>query len=595
VKNTYYLWKEEYLGKCLVPEKDVVTSVLEKVIEKAIRDRVQIKRHLKALRKLTTKCLEHLSATSLRDNLLLCIKSNLRTIMRCVTADLQFPKKICHYIGEVDKAICDYLKDLNYSNIVDPEDFDLPLKVTASNLYSQMAEYLRNRYSPALDEIDMVRPYFNSHHLLTPTTQKISASNRSKNTAKVLSTYPIFSQCQREYFLDISNLTNQMNLNEFNATFNRNFLERRMKELINREKNRGELSIIQDKTIKNNADFTRSEFHEYEKHMDAFKPGTTETFRKLIDEVILTETRSMEQDLKAVLKKAIQQDFEQHVWRSSLPTMHLHKIGSAVEYIASLRLTQCSLCRTFRNQSLEESVLGGSKEEHHDIGWQFEHIGRSYVVIERTRITANACSSLVQIETGANNYLKLSYKIQNLLNSCGKYSNGNIVLWIRQILTGDKALEFDDSILPKARHDLTLFLVQLAHLFVGTESIRFPAALVQSQMIMDLIEGNHLTWSQAFTESEDHIYYPMILEKATNVCRTLDTVFHAYSFYSHKYPGNSLNIEDEKVSQYINAESKLTNKWFATQKPSEESHEQIMLQTILKAILRWYPNVRTDS
>jgi hypothetical protein len=595
VKNIYHMWKKEHLGECVVPDKEVVTSVLKKVIDEAIRERTQIKRHSKASKKLTKKCSEHLSADSLQDDLLMHLNKNLKMIMRRVTTGLKFPKKISDHVEKVDKAIREYLKDANCSTIIKLEDFDLPLKVTACNLYMQMTKYLRDHYSSELREKDDIRKHLNMWELITPARQHISTSQKSKTNAEKLSKLTEFTAYQKEYFLDICNLTNHISLQEFNDTFDANFLKRRMQKLIDLEEKRGESSIIQNKTIKDNADFTTSQFHEYEKYMDAFKPCTAEIFRKLMDEVILPEARSLEQNLKTQLGKKIQEDFEQHVWRSSLPTMHLHKIGSVVDYIASLRLTRRSLYRTFRNQSLGKSVLGKSKEEHHDIGWQFQNIGRSYVAIERTRITAKACSSLVQIETGANSYQQLGNRIQDFLKSHPIYSDGNIVIWIRQTLTGGKVLEFDDSVLPKAHHDLTLFLVQLAHLFVGTESIRYPAALVQSQMIMDLIEAEHLKWSEAFIESEDHIYYPMILEKATNICRTLDTKFHKYSDYSHKYPGEPLDIDDEKISRYISAELKLTTAWLKIQPLKDnldpETYMRIAFSTVFEAISRWYPSV----
>jgi hypothetical protein len=132
--------------------------------------------------------------------------------------------------------------------------------------------------------------------------------------------------------------------------------------------------------------------------------------------------------------------------------------------------------------------------------------------------------------------------------------------------------------------------VQLAHLFVGTESICHPAALVQSQMVMDLIEVGSLTWSQAFKLSDNHIYYPMILTGATNACRTLTKIFSANSFYSYEYPG-SLKRDDEKVLQYIIAEFELAIKWLKFCNGKEEK-SKFLSQAIWKSIPSWYPNVQ---
>ncbi len=550
----------------------------------AIKARIEIPQHKKPLKKLTENCLNNLSIKSVRTDLLNCLKTNLRPIMKCVTTDCKFPKKIYWRMKAIDGAIKKYLENVDYSAFLEPGDFDPPLKVTARNLYDEMNEYLEDRYSFELhekDELDLV------YYDLLAEKKYISTKQKSKTRAEKLALSFKFSRCQQEYFREI-NLTDRIQLWKFNDEFDRNFLMRRMQELISCELNRGELSIIQNKLLKDNADFDMSEFREYEAYMEAFKPCTIKTFRKLIQEVILKETRSIDQDLIELIEEAIQDEFEKHVWRKSLPTMHLHKISSTVHYITSLRLTRRSLYRTYRNQSKEKSILGESKEGHHDIGWQFQNIGHSYVAIERTRIIKKACSSLIQIETRANNYLELGEKIQSFLDNNSTYSDRHFVLWIRQTITGREALEFNNIILPKARHDLTLFLIQLAHLFVGTESIRHPAALVQSQMVMDLIEVGSLTWSQAFKVSDNHIYYPMILTGATSACRTLAERFSTNSFYSYEYPG-SLERDDEKVLQYITAEFELTSEWL---KFFNGKKEKSISQAIWESIPHWYPGLQ---
>jgi hypothetical protein len=57
----------------------------------------------------------------------------------------------------------------------------------------------------------------------------------------------------------------------------------------------------------------------------------------------------------------------------------------------------------------------------------------------------------------------------SLTTGVSRSTNRKFVLWIRQIITG-ASLKLDNSILPKERHDLTLFLVQLASSSTSTES-----------------------------------------------------------------------------------------------------------------------------
>ena len=592
VKTTYRLWKKEHLGDCIVPSEDLVTSVFNKVIHKGITDCIQLKPHKEAMKKLTQGCLEHKPVNLNRITLLNCLKVNLRAIMRWVIVDADFPDKILPSMLSIHRTIRDYLENLDYSTIIRQRHLDLPLKITAYNLHSEMREYLEKQYHAVISKVHSMRKLLEQENLLTSNKQRISASEKSKKRITQILRRGRLSNIKNNYLTRASQLTHSVSADDFECEFISAFLQHKMQAVIEREIGRGDLSIIQNKRLREDANIAESEFCQYEKYMKAFEPCTIDGLKKLVNETISKTERSFVRNLIALLQNAIQKEFEQHAWRRSLPTLYLHKIRSSVDYIASLRLTQRSLYRSYRNQSLEESDLSKSKEEHHDIGWQFQHIGSSCIVVERTRITANACSSLVQIQTGANSYARLGEKIQDFLRNHHDYSDSFIVTSIREIINHGKTPELVKLILPKVSHDITLFLVQLAHLFVGTESSRYPAALIQSQMVMDLIGKKKLTWLQAFTEHESRCFYPMILKKTTNICRTLATTFRDFTFYSHIYPGNLLDIDAERVLEYIRAEYKLPKKWLQIKdmpaKIDEENIETIQ-QTINNAVGRWYP------
>ncbi|CAF1245269.1 unnamed protein product [Adineta ricciae] len=597
VKSTYRSWKEKHLSRCSLPPENIIICSLQQVFKTAIEDRITIKQHANAFKKLAMSCQNQATVMQHRDKLLNYLGSNLRPVIRCISADTAFPDDLLRHLDAIDKEICKYLKDVEYSTVIEQDDLDPPLAITARSLSDEMTEHLENVHRAELSEMNRMRDILRRLNLFTLQRQHISIHQSKRETAQRNLHDLELSPFQQNYMDEVFRIQERLNFEEFNLRFKEIFFERQMQDLIDREKNRGEQSIIQGLYIRKDATFCTSEFREYEEYMDEFKSDTIESLSKLIDDTILTEAISFRQHFISLLNRTITEVFEQYIRRSSLPTMHIHKIRSTVDYIASLRLTRRSIYRTYRNQHLQQSIFGKSKEEHHDIGWQFPRIGDSYIAIERTRITANACSSLIQIETRANTYQKLGEKIQLFLSNQTAYLDCSFVLWIRQIINGDKNLEFKEPMLPKACHDMTLFLVQLAHLFVGAESIRYPAALVQAQMVMDLIQAGHLTWSNAFTAADNHIYYPMVLEKATRVCRTLASTFRRYSFYSHRYPGEQLEMDDIMVSKYLNAEYQLTTAWLKLQTTSfnELNDEQILSEVVDRAISRWYPGILVDK
>ena len=595
VKSVYSEWKEKHLGKCIVPTKDIVTQLFNEVIKSTVTDRFEVGQHGTATRKLSDKYIEYLENSPCAGKLVNCLKLQLRPIMRWAAGNDAFPDEIYSCMNSLEAEVCDYLKKLDYSTIIALNDLDLPLEITPENLYQELIEHSENRYR---SELAAINAMIKQKGLLTKAKECILVSQKAKKKIKEILDSSTHSPLQKDYLQKMLDLTQTKKLCDFETLFIKDLFINKMAELIEREHARGESSIIEGSYIRENADFNNSCFQEYEKYMKAFKPCTIEDFMRFVNKEILTEERSFKDEFKILLEDAIRKEFEPKVHRKSLPTMYLHEIKSSIEYIASLRLTKRSIYRTHRNLSSRENADSRSEEEHHDIGWTFPNIDSSYVAIERTTITAKACRSIVQIKTKANAYDKLGEKIEYFRTNVPCSTDVNVVKWIRQIINGDKLDSLSGENPPKLTHHLTLFLVQLAHLFIGTEGIRYPGALVQSQMIMDLIQDGKLTWKQAFTENEDHIYYPMILKGATKACRTLTTTFRQYSFYSHVYPGEALNIEHEKVVKYIGAERRLTQRWLENRSVSEEismeNSADILFRELNMAILQWYPQEHND-
>lgn len=590
VRVTYAASKARYLSKSIIPSNEKLLVWLCNAVESALKKELQIKGHKHAFQKYFSHLIESLSAEILQ--FVDVCSNNLRNLIRSAIHGVSLTEVIEEEFNTLLTAVSDFISDDdNYSCLL-LSDYSAPPRVNEQSLFRCPAIYnwIQVKCQTEMAELDQVHVWVTQNQfpqvssVLSPGKKISSSSSAKKNCDKILSGYEL-KNSQKYYIRQIKALGAAASTNEFLSNIKAQRLLGHLKEIVDLERARVG-SILQQDRISHNADLTQSAFAEFSDLLDDFMPCDHEIFRDaLIEQLEMSDILSE----FCVSLKDTACTLEPDISRQTLPIFFQHSVNSCVEHIVSLKLTNRSIVRTYRNQS-QLSLLGKDKEENQDFGWKFP-ASDTYMGIERNRVTNNARTALVPMQTMSNAYSDIADKITILKNNL-QINDQVIGLWVRQVLQFQKLI-FNFAISVRNREDLVMFIIQVAHLLGGTECMRYPGALIQHQMALDLIIAGLLTWNEALNPAiPDAVFLPMSMGKATNVSRGLIITYAKSSRYKHHYPGDGLSIATTEVKYFIAAEKRLSDKWFRFYKESAEAPAGNQLSEAIKeAIPEWFPGL----
>lgn len=606
VRQIYKQWKLSYLKNKELPSEEVIAIWLREAFKNTITLSLEVIGHPNASKILSDDCMKELSETieeTIKVGLphkraLISARSNRKTLPRAFVEQLTLLQTRIESF--VDNAG-------NYSKL-EKKHFTPPLSLTADNLFAvkEIRQWAELTHLPSLNEIAEI------HSLLVSTKKetklftaqgKISASSEASTVCdSVLLCNQQLTPIQKWYVNQIKGLRSRVDPDSFLTTVRETFLKNQLNDLIRASFKEGTL-ILQQNHIDDAALLPLSQFAPFASHMQNFIYCNKETFQQLQKKELLNF--SLEKSLIETLYRSFCQYLEPYTFRMTLPSSFTHNINSPLEYLASLRLTTRSANRIWRNQHNEGSIMG-NKEENIEFSWQFP-ASEIHKVNERTRITTKARSALVPIHTNANAYEGIISKIKCLQlrkYQCGENSTNitdqDIAHWIRQVLQC-KPLQFfpvGDAtnpllLFPKQREDLISFIIHLAHLLGGTETMRYPGALIENQMALDLIIAGKLKWEEALNpNNEQGCFIPMTISGAVEVSRTLMAIYKKHNAYSYNYPGDETSDSDPNVTKFIVAETRLTKSWIQFLKEQDPKISEVDLDAPLRnAITKWYPGL----
>lgn len=591
VRTTYASSKCQYLSQSIIPTDDKLREWLWKVVVDAIQKELLIKDHRQAF----AKFIHHsvVSLTPQIQNFIDVCLNNLRVLIRSAYHGNSLTDVILEAFNQLSSAIADFIDDQENYSCLALGDFTPRPHVTENNLYNNQAirAWILNKCIVEIGELNQVHLWviqngFPTLKSVMSPGKKISSSDATKKICdKILGGYQL-TNTQQYYIGKIKELTSATSPESFLMSVKSQFLLARLRVLVDSERLRVG-SILQQDQIVYNADLAQSAFVEIADLLDDFIPCDQLKFREtLLEQFVMADILSE----FCVLLKRTSNVLEKDISRQTLPIFFQHTVNSSVEHIVSLKLTNRSIVRTYRNQS-QPSLLGGDKEENQDFGWKFPASG-TYLGIERNRITNNARTALVPMQTMSNAYSDISVKITTI-NKCLHTNDQQMGLWVREVLQC-KQLTFNLPLTVRNREDLIMFVIQIAHLLGGTECMRYPGALIQHQMALDLIVNGKLTWNEALDPTKaEAVYLPMSMIKATNVSRGLIVTYAKTSKYKHHYPGDGLSIDTNEVKNFIAAEKRLSDKWFRFYKNTAEIPTGYQLSEAIKeAIPQWYPGLK---
>ncbi len=590
VNLSYQKSKSELLANNVVPSDDIFKDWIANAIRVAIETELDILDHPRASKKIIKLCLN--SVASEIGNFIDICMANLRIVMRASFYGKRLPLEVEESFNTLSLAIFKFISVNNNFSSLNASDFKPPHYVTPENLFQipGIREYLETVYKKKLGEIANVHRWVTENafkeveSLLSPQKKISSAGSIKGRCDEILDVFTL-SSVQVSYIMKIKELNYAVDPHAFTNNFKKIFLEKKLRKLIDKEKVKAN-SILQEDKIIQDADLSDSEFSEFSEHMEDFIPCNGRKFREIL---------TYQHKISGILGKFLSilmktsQDLEKDISRQTLPTVCIHNIHDCVEYIVSLRLTNRSIIRTYRNQG-QVSILGDNKEEHHDFGWKFP-ASDTYIAIERNRITNNARSALIPIQTTSNAYDDVVAKIK-IVKKNPAITDQAIGMWVRRVLQ-NKTLTFNFALPIRHREDLIMFIIQLAHLLGGTECMRYPGAIIANQMALDLIIAGQLEWSEALDSTKkENTYLPMTMIKATNVCRALMTTYGQFTNHQYHYPGDPVPIVSQPFKAFIRAEKKLSDKWYKFFKVSLYTPKEKQLSdAIKKEIPRWYPGI----
>jgi hypothetical protein len=621
VKVEYKKSKEKNLSKSDVPSDEVISEWIKDGVFHALLEEFNISKHHKASKKLAEAFMAN-SAQVINEFSTLCLEHK-RQLIRTILYNIEIPEPVREKLTSLNATIKSFVeKEASYASIING-DFEPPMRVTKENLYA--VEGIRSKlefnYNAELQQINTVHGWVINEsfekgaELLSPSKDRLSASQKTKKCCDSILIKYNLTNIQQIYIQNIKSLNSLTNPDDFKKEFIKNTIQNTIKAMIDQENTRAG-SILQQDHIQLNADITSSNFAGFEDDLEDFIPFNKVRFKELFTDTELNDSLN-EIDIKdaftSALKKNHNRILEPHVCRATLPIMFTHIVASCPEYIASLRLTNRSVLRTVRNQANDTSIFGGSKETNQDFGWQFP-ASLTATAIERTRITKNARSAIIPIQTGSDAYNGIIERIKTITNinytvenDTKKITDKDVARWVRQVIQC-KPLDFSThdnptiSIIysPKEQNDLRLFLVQFAHLLGGTEAMRYPGAIIENQMAIDLILAGKSSWAETLNPSQaTGRFIPMTMETATNISRVLMTTYSGFTPYCYNYTGDmdKGGIHGQKVADFTAAEGRLTKSWLemvqereiAKNKPAPE-----LKIAIKKSISGWYPGLSDE-
>ena len=238
-------------------------------------------------------------------------------------------------------------------------------------------------------------------------------------------------------------------------------------------------------------------------------------------------------------------------------------------YLATLRISYRSIRREIRNkedsQKSEDYLVDSVLFRH----WNFPHTGAEYTE-QQTINEGLTRTDYAMFGTQSSSYPSLVGHIEKIKHQLSKFyevKDSSIVKHIRSIFNQEK-LNYD-NIYGGAKENhkriigefeetqINKMITRIAGLILGTEAQRNPAALIHSQMILDLIESEDITFSDAFySYTKDKVERKIIKHDKDYFAITEGA--NLYKYYFLKNGGDVYNWNDRtKTSMTITIVEKI--------------------------------------
>lgn len=300
--------------------------------------------------------------------------------------------------------------------------------------------------------------------------------------------------------------------------------------------------------------------------------------------------------------------------RKNLPDTFVSELSGIVDYLASLRLVYRDIRRHSKKNIFYKQQDSYNPTSCSDLTylWKFKLGNNAYNV--RDVVSVNP-QGTVQHET-ATSTVNSSYEA--IFNNLKHYSEHGIddkdlAYWIRNILLNNE-VEIDKGFNQK---DITLkghlkeclakTLCSLTHLMFVVETMRYPGALIQNQMILDLVLKGEAKLTNKFITKEEQekavknpdnnlperIIMPMSMKKIVPNCRDLSNkhnikAVNQREFHKHTYLGPE---KGKYITLFKSLEKQLANKWLKSCGANKKSLDE----SINMAIKDWFPGIGLDA
>lgn len=608
VQQPYLRLKQKYLSGTTLPDEIVIKKWIAQSITKSIYYQLEIenKAYISTSKQVASFLMEKITEPIERF-IEICLQDK-RGLIKSIRSNKKLPKVIADALKSIKSEALLYAQNIHTHFGFDETSFPPKYSVTPENLleYSKIRAKLAVEFEDVIDQIETIHnkvvenSFGDGLSLLSPSKDFISSATKAETACDKILCRKDLTDIQKEYIKNIKRLERHIVPKVLKDDFIDGLYKKHLKKIIEDENDRKN-SILQGGKLVFNADIDGSYFKEYKGYLRNFTHWGKGRIKKyFVDQI---ESFDIEEEVTSRLKANFPM-LEQHTLRETLSSSFNFYSSSYLEYMANIRLNNCSAARTIKNQS-EPSLLGSTKEELHIRTWNLS-ISRKYSANERQRLTKHTRTDYVLIHTQETKYTDIFNNIEqikeSLVESIDRGSvimkfyhidDSNIALWIREVYNGKIPSylnnNFEIPLGPKQKNDITFFLVNITHLIFGTECSRYPGSFISHQMVLDLIIAKKQTFKEAFSETKDKTIMPMSLPKMTSVSGYLSSIFNKYILHHYDYRSSKSDVEICELQEFAKAEHRLAQKWtdfiLERDKIGKDTNYQTLVSTEMR---KWY-------
>lgn len=290
--------------------------------------------------------------------------------------------------------------------------------------------------------------------------------------------------------------------------------------------------------------------------------------------------RNATHELLLKTQKVIKEKNQFITSRKSLSELVLDDNYMVVDWVAGFRLVNCSSKRTIRNQKDEAKQSSFEKKEdsYTDIKLSIPYINQ-HVTIGYDLKSTGSKKSLVK-DIGSYNSIKTTIKS---IKACSNLTDQQIADLVLGVL--NNTLDTNDTYesqrplgLIKVKK-LMKYIANLTTLLFFEEAHRNPAALLEHQMMLELIKFTNLDWDRALE------IMPMAPKGATSAARWINA--NLITSVKYRYDARDAKFKGAAIKKLFQSEAALLQKWLEfKQLKSNDLYD--ILELLLISCRKWY-------